>query len=581
MFHKLTKVFSFNLNSLKLLTNVIFESFKTKKIVILIIIISQFLISLIDTFSVFTLFPIILLMQKKDLSNIDNPVIIYMNNVLDSFNIPNTISFFLILISILIIIKTILTILVDLYRHKNVLILVAEKRQSLINNLFNMSWTYFLQKKKGYYINLISEEASNIPVVINYAIGFFVTIISIFTYFTFSFLLAWDVTILSLLLGIIFFFVFTPFLSISRNTGSTQVDIKNKMINLISSFIIFFKQIKVSSKERFSKKKINDKLWWLYQVQKKQIFNSVKLKNLYEPTILLFCIIIFFCLSLKNFEFAKIVIFSIIFLRMIRLVSYLNKATNNFLMLYGSYEKFVSHIYEIKRFGLEKNNKIKVNFKNSIEFKKFNIVRENKEVIKNVNLVLRKGEINILTGRTGCGKTSILDAIVGIIDSNANSLLIDNKEINQLNHVHLRKQISYVTQDTFLFDGTLQENIAFGNTSVTKTKVISFLSKLKIGDFIFKLPKGLDTYIYSQGQKLSGGERQRVNIIRELIVPKKIILLDEFTSALDEKTSRSVISFLTNNYKKSLILCVTHQPEIFKKPYRLFLIKKSRLIEVK
>ena len=96
-----------------------------------------------------------------------------------------------------------------------------------------MSWTYFLQKKKGYYINLISEEASNIPVVINYAIGFFVTIISLFTYFIFSLLLAWDVTIISLLLGIIFFFVFTPFLSISRKTGSTQVDIKNKMINLL------------------------------------------------------------------------------------------------------------------------------------------------------------------------------------------------------------------------------------------------------------------------------------------------------------------------------------------------------------
>ncbi|PEJ57791.1 multidrug ABC transporter ATP-binding protein [Bacillus sp. AFS002410] len=175
---------------------------------------------------------------------------------------------------------------------------------------------------------------------------------------------------------------------------------------------------------------------------------------------------------------------------------------------------------------------------------------EDEAILKDVNFEAKQGETIAIIGSTGSGKTSLVQLIPRLYDVTAGSILMDGVNIQRLPLLELRKKIGMVLQESFLFTGSIRDNIAFGKSDATQEEIEEAATVAQAHDFISKLPDGYETKIGQRGVNLSGGQKQRISIARALLIKPPVLILDDSTSALDlntEKRLRDSLSHLMND----------------------------------
>ena len=233
---------------------------------------------------------------------------------------------------------------------------------------------------------------------------------------------------------------------------------------------------------------------------------------------------------------------------------------------------------------IKKNDKLpNLNIKDgNIEFK--NIVfkydlNNDKSALNSVNLKIEGGKTTALVGLSGAGKSTILNLIPRFYDHQSGEINIDNQSTKNVNLYSLRKNISYVSQETTLFDDTVKNNILYANMNASNNELIDVCKKSYVDEFIKNLPQKYDTLIGENGLRLSGGEKQRLSIARAMLKKSKIILLDEATSSLDSETEEKIqnaIKLLTQN--KTAVI-IAHRLSTILSADRIYVIDKGRVLD--
>ena len=180
-------------------------------------------------------------------------------------------------------------------------------------------------------------------------------------------------------------------------------------------------------------------------------------------------------------------------------------------------------------------------------------------VMENINLKIQTGQTVALVGTTGVGKSTIANLINRFYDPQNGAVYIDGIDIRDVTLSSLRNNISMVLQDTFLFNGTVYENIAYGWKGATKEDVLAAAKAANAHDFIEKMEHGYDTTIGERGVLLSGGQRQRIAIARAILRDSPILILDEATSALDTKTEMEIQAALNEISKTRTTIMIAHR----------------------
>lgn len=180
-------------------------------------------------------------------------------------------------------------------------------------------------------------------------------------------------------------------------------------------------------------------------------------------------------------------------------------------------------------------------------------------ILNKVSLLIPAGQTVVMIGTTGAGKTTFLNLIVRLFDTQQGSISIDGVNIKEYTLESLHANVSIVSQDVFLFSGTIYDNIAYSKADATSEEVYNAAMQANIHSFVFSLKNGYDTIIGEKGIKLSGGQRQRLAIARAVLCNSSILLLDEATSAVDEETECEIRKAVAEIYKEKTVLIVTHR----------------------
>ncbi len=232
-------------------------------------------------------------------------------------------------------------------------------------------------------------------------------------------------------------------------------------------------------------------------------------------------------------------------------------------------------IFHIKKNMMDlKEVKGEVQFRNTyFEYK------ENELILKKINFKAKPGEIIALVGHSGSGKTTIGNLIPRFYELKSGQLYIDGINIKNITIESLRKHIAMVPQDTFLFNGTIKENIAYGNNEATPEEIMEAAKKAHAHNFILRLKHKYDSLVGEKGVMLSGGEKQRIAIARAILKNPKILILDEATSALDTKSEIMVQEALDNLMKNKTTFMIAHRLSTIKNADKILVMENGEILQ--
>ncbi|MCR2046884.1 ABC transporter ATP-binding protein/permease [Acetatifactor muris] len=203
----------------------------------------------------------------------------------------------------------------------------------------------------------------------------------------------------------------------------------------------------------------------------------------------------------------------------------------------------------------------------------------NKPILKNISFHVQAGEVFGIVGRSGAGKSTLVNLISRLYDTQEGEVLVDGVNVKQYGFRELRKNVAMVSQETYIFMGTVAENIAYARPEATREEIIRAAVQANAHDFICKMPEGYDTLLGSSSRSLSGGEKQRISIARAILADPKILILDEATSAVDTETELAIQKSLEKLEKGRTVLSIAHRLSTLRNATHLIVLDDGRLTE--
>lgn len=241
-------------------------------------------------------------------------------------------------------------------------------------------------------------------------------------------------------------------------------------------------------------------------------------------------------------------------------------------------------IMECKKINLgfvEEKSDFKLEFKDKIQLKDVCFAYKKAQVIKNLNIEIKKGEFIGIIGLSGAGKSTLADIIMGLLPIDSGEIFVDEVQLNQKNFSALRKLTGYVPQQINILDGSFKRNVAYGlpDEEIDEEKVINALKKAKLYDFVTEFDEGVNAKVITGSAGLSQGQKQRLAIARVLYRNPEILIFDEATSSLDVETEHEITQMLNTIKGEKTIIAIAHRLSTLKSCDRLIYLKKGQIID--
>ncbi|MFA4941347.1 MAG: ABC transporter ATP-binding protein [Patescibacteria group bacterium] len=497
------------------------------------------------------------------------------------FHIEFRLKYLLIFVCLLFVFKAIVLVWSEYIRVKITSDYEEKIRSNLFNKFLEANWSYLLKQKLGHLETVLMTNVQTSSAVLSYISSFLIIISSLIVYLLVAINISLYITLVSVVLSGLLFFIFKPFFSKIRTFAYSQEKINRRVAHHINENIVGMKTVKVMSASSRVGEMGKEYFKLVKNIKIKVNLLQLVTGSLMQPASIVFiCIIFSFSYKSSNFNLASFIAVVYLVKQIFSYTELLQKKILSFSASIPYFKSILNYEEEALRHKEVNTGHKKFKFNDSLDFDKVNFGYNNgKNVLSDVNFSIKKGEMVGLIGPSGAGKTTIVDLILRLFDPTEGKILIDGGDIKDLDIKDWRKNIGYVSQDIFLQNDTIFNNIKFYNNDISEQDIIEGAKTASIYDFIESLPDKFNTVIGERGVLLSGGQRQRIIIARILARKPKLLILDEATSALDNESEVQIQNVINKLKGKITVLAIAHRLSTLINSDKLLVIDKGEIIE--
>jgi len=457
--------------------------------------------------------------------------------------------------------------------------LIKKLTFNFLENCFNSRWLFFQRHSSGRFINIYNNEIGKISSTFYDFVTQSSVTIKFLTYLVTPFFLNFQITITTLVLAIIFTTPFFLLAKMANKLGYKNTITGKNFLNGISETLQAAKLIIGYNKQKDEISR-NQNLFidHLKVTTKFQILSSIT-SLFYQPlAVLAVSIALIYSLKTQNniAELAAVLYSLVATLPMLGSFVQSNLNLQNLIPSLIMYKSLMDESQSLKE---RKSGKKLDKIINQIEFKNISFTYDNGfKALKNSNIVFKKNIITAICGKSGSGKSTILDLLIGIQIPSSGKIFIDNEELENFDLSSYRDKISIVSQDPFLFNVSIIDNLRWVKDNIDENHLNECLKLANCNEFINKLPDKIQTIVGERGMKLSGGQRQRVSLARAIIGKPEVLILDEPTSSLDKESEELIFDSLKKISKFTTIILITHDSKIINLADKIYFIKDGNMI---
>ena len=552
---------------------------KKIKVIILVMILN----SLCEFTTIGSLIPLIdFALNPNKISNIN-----FLNLLFDFFNIQQDNKFFFIAFVFLFIVTFsgfFRIFAVKLITDYNSTILI-ELGKKLYRGAVYQDYEFYLKTNSSNLITSLTQQLEqSVGVIGNFLDTIFTILCILGIILSLSFISFKLVFFTLLIISIFYLLSIVSTKKIVNSNGKYVFDTRIKIVKIVQESLGFIRQIILDDSYEFFVDEYNkNNSQFARKVAILKFIQQIP-KYLLEIIILLIVAIILIFLNLKQYELTNYIpIFGAFLLGLQKLLPLFQKTFNQIYAIREYKDSLFSVVSLLKdapkvEFDFRNQNKNIYNLKDKIKFDDVSFSYNENKVLQNINCEISKGDVVGIVGKTGAGKSTFVDLLMGLLEPTAGNISIDGKNMNPNLFKEFRLSVSSVPQDYFLLDRSIEENIIFGrNANINYDFLNRIVDFVMLRDFVDSLRYGLKTFVGEDGVRLSGGQKQRVAIARAIYKKHSFLLLDEATSAVDLETESKIIKNILNSNPNLTIVMIAHRLETLKNCDYILEIKDKKL----